>query len=340
MNKKAFEIQFNWLFVLVAGAAILLLFTGIVVKQKNISDESTKATLLKSIDSIIIGAGVSTDTTTKIPIPNADIEVNCGRISAGAVSRQYQNLILFAPSLLKGDKLITQTMTLGVPYKATNLLFITSPQVRYILVGSTSLAKEVNKSLPSELKKELYETLPTNITNENNYRLKFVFFDSSTEVGSISLINFQKIPDEDVTAVKFEGDIEKGRIKFYQKKKSLFELVGEPIYLGKSSLIGAVYTDKLELYECSMQNVFSKINLITKIYIERTNKLKGTVGIGLPKCGAIYTDALTYLNNINSKTSSEFKKQSKNGIDDIVGCSKKVSEKNNNAQINSCPLIY
>ena len=93
--------QFNWIFVLVAGTAILLFFTVVVVKQKNVSEMSTKATVLKSIEAIIIGASVGTDTTNIIDIPDSDIEVNCGRVSLGSISKQYQSLILFAPSSLK-----------------------------------------------------------------------------------------------------------------------------------------------------------------------------------------------------------------------------------------------
>ena len=68
MNKKGFEIQFNWIFVLVAGTAIILFFTVVVIKQKNVSETSTKATILKSMEAVITGASVSTDTTNIIDI--------------------------------------------------------------------------------------------------------------------------------------------------------------------------------------------------------------------------------------------------------------------------------
>ncbi len=38
-KKGAIEIQFNWLFVLIVGAVILIIFSGIIIKQKNISVE-------------------------------------------------------------------------------------------------------------------------------------------------------------------------------------------------------------------------------------------------------------------------------------------------------------
>ena len=48
-NKKGFEMQFNWIFVLVAGMVILLFFTMVVVEQKGVSETTAKATVLKSM---------------------------------------------------------------------------------------------------------------------------------------------------------------------------------------------------------------------------------------------------------------------------------------------------
>ena len=40
MNRKGFELQFNWIFVLIAGALILAFFFTIAQKQRNLSQQS------------------------------------------------------------------------------------------------------------------------------------------------------------------------------------------------------------------------------------------------------------------------------------------------------------
>lgn len=333
MDKKAFELQFNWLFVLVAGAAILLFFTVVIIKQKSVSETSTKATVLKSIEAIITGAGVSTDTINKVEIPNSDIEVSCGRVSIGGVSKQHQNLILFAPSLVKGDKLVTQTLTFSVPYRATNLLYMTSPQIRYIVIGDTNLAKQINKSLPSELKKEFYQSSPE-INNSNNYKVRFVVFGDMIEFPK-ALAN---MPDSDVTALKVNGDSEKGTIEFWQKEGFSWLSKGMSSYIGKSSLIGAVHTDTFELYECNMQNVFARLNLVTKIYSDKAKKLvqKSVVSSRDIQCNQFYNNALGQLNNIFT-ASSNFNSEN---IGTLSEAAKLLANENKNAQIYSCTLIY
>src|SRR3989344_3647703 len=138
MDKKAFEIQFNWIFVLVAGAAILLFFSSVIIKQKDISQASTSIELLRTMETVIAGASASTDTTVPLDISDFEIRIGCNKVSIGSSSSQYRNLVLFAPSLVKGSSL-TQTLAFSEPYRSTNLLFITSSQVKYVLIGLDSL---------------------------------------------------------------------------------------------------------------------------------------------------------------------------------------------------------
>lgn len=332
-NKKGIEIQFNWIFVLVAGAAILLFFTAIVVKQKSSSESSAKTTILKSIESIIASAGVSTDTTTIEDIPNSEIDVDCDKVSVKGVAKQYQNLILFAPSTIKGDSLMTQTLTFIAPYRSTNMLYVTSPGLRYILVGNSELAREINRSLPVELKKEFYKTLPP-IKNTNNYRVKFVVFDD-VSIEGMDITSLQKMLDASVIAIKVVGDNKEGKIEFYEKSNKAFKLKGIKPYIGKSSLIGAIYSDKLEIYSCNMQNTFLRLNLVTNVYIDRTIKLKEEMASN-SKCIEIYDWASNNLNIILAE-SSDF---SQSDIDRIRYAAENLAAANNEAQVFSCPLIY
>ena len=336
MNKKAFEIQFNWIFILVAGAAILLFFASVIVKQKNISETSTRATVLKSIDAIITGASVTIDTTKIENIPSSEIDVGCNRVAIGSlssdVSKQYQNLILFSPSSIKGSKFIWQTAAFSVPFRAINLLYIASPQVRYIIIGSSTLAIDINKSMPADLKKEFYQSIPS-IKNENNYKIRLIVFEN-IDMSGINLKNLEKMPDLDVTAIKVNGDNEKGTINFYQKNGDSWMSKGSSSYIQKSSLIGAVYTDTLDAYQCNMQNVFSRLNLVTKIYADRTNELIKTTS--QLSCRQFYSNALAELNKISAASSSF----NKNNVDAIVDSAKSLANINNDAKTYSCPLLY
>lgn len=337
-NKKAFEMQFNWVFVLIVGAAILVFFTAIAIKQKGVSEASAGITVLKSVQAIVNSASVSTDTTKIVNIPNSKVEIGCNKISVGSSSKQYGNLILFAPGIVSGDKLLTKTSTFSMPYKVANLLYMTSPQVRYILIGNNELANQVNKSLSSELKKEFYDVIPL-LKNENNYKVRFVFFEGFDP--SVDLAPFADMPDEDVTALKVSGgNEEKGALNFYQKKGIDFEPKGTSSYIGLSSLLGAVYSDQLENYDCSMQNAFSRLGLIANIYLIRTKNLSDYALVNFDiDCAQIYDNLLaagSHFSTIKTR-SSNFDMSS---ISEILDAARSLAQKNDDLQLKSCSLIY
>ncbi|MBI1934904.1 hypothetical protein HYS31_00540 [Candidatus Woesearchaeota archaeon] len=342
MNKRAFEIQFNWLFVLIAGAAILMFFTVIIVKQKGVSETYAKSTVLKSVESIINSASVTTDTVKKEEIPASSIEIGCNRISVGRVSRQYQNLVLFAPQATNGEDIIWQTMGFNVPYRAANFLYITSQQVRYIIIGDSDLSKEINRSLPSELNKGFYSASGTSqIKNNNDQKIRFVIVSNARNAPDASYLQkFQKMKDSDVTAIVFSGNSEKGTIDFYRKKENIWEKEGHSMYIGKAAFIGAVYSDSKELYECSMKNAFSRLRIVNKVYIEKTTKLKND--ISNPSCN--YQAALEELELIGDSSILDPATldigQFQSKINNLVSASKSLSDENKELQRYSCPLVY
>ena len=56
------EITFNWIYIVIAGAVILLFFFSLVVKQKQISEERLSNEVVQIMSSILTGAGVSEKT--------------------------------------------------------------------------------------------------------------------------------------------------------------------------------------------------------------------------------------------------------------------------------------
>ena len=87
-----------------------------------------------------------------------------------------------------------------------------------------------------------------------------------------------------------------------------------------------------------MKNIFTRLNLVTQIYSERTKKLmqKAAVSSREVQCNQFYNNALAKLNTIFTASSS-FNKEN---IDSITESAKLLSNENKNAQIYSCTLIY
>ena len=344
-NKKAFEVQFNWFFVLIAGAAILVIVSFIIFKQKNISESSSNSVALRSIESVISGTSVSTDTSSVIEVPDLSIQVDCGKISIGKISKQYPRLVLFAPFVIKGNKIIAQTLSFNAPYKSSNILLMTSQNVRYILIGNSDLIKTINKTLPPDINKENFSSYnAVKIKNSNNYKVRFVFDNFAGNLESAS--NFppllSKMPGGDVTALNIIEDSskDKGKIEFYENNGNSFKKKGNSHYLGKSSLIAAVYSDTPEHYECNMKNVFAKHELVTQVYSQRINNLNGISSISADCKNNAYTAALPILSSIQTSSNKLSKSISESERNNLANAAESLKTQNKEAQKFSCPMIY
>ncbi|PIN68547.1 hypothetical protein COV93_09025, partial [Candidatus Woesearchaeota archaeon CG11_big_fil_rev_8_21_14_0_20_43_8] len=79
------DLQFNWIFVLIAGAVILAIFFAVANSLKQSSDDKIDLEVSTDLKSILIGAKVSTDSSNVIPIPSSDITIEADGIKVGAL---------------------------------------------------------------------------------------------------------------------------------------------------------------------------------------------------------------------------------------------------------------
>ena len=234
MGKRGMiELHFNWIFVLIAGAVIFVFFINIVNKQRDFSEIKSSGTIITNLDSILIGAQVSTKTVNMIDMPKVDIGFECNRFFIGSLPKQIKSNVVFAPGLLKGKNMITWTLDWNTPYRVTNFLYITDPQLRYVVVYydlTQAIADKIFDELPKEINKEIIRINQLNgFSNKNNYKVKFIFVINDV-VGDVvdapdtkALNQLTDMNDKDVTAINVNAGtsdvIEStGKIGFFQKE--------------------------------------------------------------------------------------------------------------------------
>src|SRR3989338_8412399 len=157
-KKGVIEVQFNWILVLIIGAVILMLFAGIIIRQKNISETSKNVQLLNNLNAIFSGSEASSGTVNVVKIPGARIEFRCNRYSIGKLSKQLDVMNIFSPFVLEGDRLISMTLDFSMPYRITNLVYLTSPKYRYIFLGGDD-AIRMERMMPNETFSGIFSTL-------------------------------------------------------------------------------------------------------------------------------------------------------------------------------------
>jgi len=256
-------------------------------------------------------------------VPNTKINFGCSGYSIGNVAEQ-SNVNVFAPSVLEGDSIISMTAAWKVPYKVTNLVYVTNPKIRYIFVGSSDFANDIFEMIPDEIRNDGY-TNANIIENENDDHVRIIFFDQDPVFPS-SLVGIS------VTALKVSGDKNKGTIEFFASLDDEFVSEGTSYYVGESVLLGAIFSDNLDSYSCVMENVFSKLDTVSQVYEMKINNLR-LIYEDQP-CGGFYDPgSITTI----KEASGAFSQSNLEIIDSNI---RNLQNQNNEIKKLSCPLIY
>jgi len=325
MKKATVQIQFHWIFVVVVGAIILLFFTTMILKQKNVSDQKLSIDVLNNMDKILTGAIVSPQTLSVISAPKMDIDFNCNSFGVGKSAINTKRRIIFAPSLLSGRFLIPWSLPWKTPFRVDNFLYLTTEGVRYVFVnGDGDLDKELFDDI--EVTKQFLEPLEllSQINNINNYKFKLIYFNTIPSVD----LSYLRVDDGDITAINIiPGTSEDfGTIEFYKYEQEFvpkWSITQTKDYLEIPLIYGAIFSESAEDYECAMNKALQRLRYVAQVYKDRTNAL-----VSFSECSVFYST--DYIDIILDSTVME----------DIYDAKLKLSLQNLGAQAASCPLIY
>jgi len=340
-KRGALEVQFNWVFVMVAGALILVFFFGIVQKQREMSNAKIADSLLTNIESISTGAAVATGTVQPVDLPNLGIGFECTdeclcTYSIGDIRNEYKDKIIFAPTLIKGNQMILWTLDWKVPFRATNFVYATTRNDKYFFitdkVAPTALYTRLSEIIPPEVNAEFIQI--TNFTdlsglkNQNYNSVKLVFVDTDKPLISdfFEMDSFRKT---DLNAVYLKS----GDAVFYDKtnKKRLEFEMSDFSYYGEPAILGAIFAGSANSYECNMISGLLRLQDIVSLYIARAEYLDDesdcSVGYSVDNLEELHGSAGASANDPNA----------------ILGLNTYVSSvKSQNDQLlsKSCAMIY
>jgi hypothetical protein len=274
-GKKAFELQFHWIFILIAGALILAFFFSVAYKQRAYSQEKLELTLATDIENIFTGAIISRGTAQKLPVPPQGIAFECSsgcdcRFRIERAAKPFGDKAMFAPELLADQDITVWALELKLPYRVTNLLYLTNPNTKYYLVyqdepTSTQLLSQMSKNIPPLIG---YENITlqelTSLQAEDYEHTKFVFLNADPPTLDDS---FRR---KSASAIK----VDHNGVAFYEKDGVNLARVKYLSYIGLPSLYAAMFAQDYVMYECGLRTAFRKLSYVSFLYAERAAELQ------------------------------------------------------------------
>jgi hypothetical protein len=347
-KKATIEVQFNWIFVLIVGAIILVFFFGFIQKQRSLSEQKISYTLLSDIESIATGAGVTKGTAQSVKMPKRGIDFECTEeclctFSSGEINKPFHDKIMFTPTEIYGTELIMWTKEWKFPFRVTNFVYATSPSVMYFLVYSESstnsvkLMKTVDSLLPEKVQriKIKFDELPE-AKNENYAEVRFIFLD----IPDPEAVFDPSFKETKLTALAVYPNT--GQLIFYDQlvKNQLTFEAKDSYYFGDASMFGAMFSGDVKLYECNMKTAFERMRYISRVYKERMIFLQASMADSpcaahyiTDPIDAIMSDLTFNINNIETQKGIL-------PVSGMVTARQELEEFNEKLLRGSCPRIY
>ena len=269
--KGEVEIAFNWIYILIAGAVILLFFVGIIVQQKSASENYLAAEVVRMMESIFAGAGVSEKTKNIVDASGLadyilyfDCEEGVGKFGVQDKPGGVEDTVhpLFAPLTIQSTQLLTWSLPYNLPYKVVDFLFITSPNTQYYVFGSDPFVDELDEEMAEFKNVEIVADFQAYALLNPGLKYQVRVVDTTGSLGNQAIPSkLQELPDEKVTMVAFRGT----NIDFFHKVGREWVSEGEAVSLFSlgaqegnilerdAAKFAAVFAGSREQYECNME---------------------------------------------------------------------------------------
>ncbi|MEM4263653.1 MAG: hypothetical protein QW666_02035 [Candidatus Woesearchaeota archaeon] len=354
MKKKGFEMQFHWVFILIAGAIILAFFFSLVQKQRALSEEKLSITLATDMEAVFSGAIESKGTAQPLVIPRTGIAFSCSQACEcnfviGKKATEFRDKILFAPSLLSGQNAVAWAQELKMPFRVANFLYLTNPNIKYYLVyeasnqDSLKLYRIISDALPQGLNLESIDSTGKvkGLKAGGFQETKFVFLDITSDVESVLVGLDRSFRKEKVSAVlvqpasKLVSFFEKENSNSLEFSKSLSVFIGEP------SIFAAIFSSDSQMYECGMRSAFSRLSHVAQIIYERAQKLQDEMQLqNRTECIYLLDSLESIKESSNQIVSAPLIYEKIQDVNNIVSQEEALERENRNIIQLSCPEIY
>ena len=305
--------------------------------------------MMNSFDAIFAGSKASDNTVSILPAPpDTELEYICDNdgfseiaISGTIAARQNPNRIMFAQRDISGRQFVVFTRSIDLPFKVDNALFVTDLHTKYYVLNNPdqpNLAPAIMQYLPANITKELV-TDPQAILSQGHPEVVIISFGNMPD--ALPRLAEARVRNIDIRPTQ-QGA---GSVQFREKKggKERFDPAqGESKYYGVTLLLGAIFSENKDYYECAIKKLHTKVQVVSQIYARRSALLETEIHSGI--CQASYGDAIAELEELRKISAGEYSMTP----DDVnsqevlrfADVKTNLQQLNEKVELHSCPLLY
>ena len=335
-------VPLHWIYVLIAGTVILLFFVVIVARQKAVAEQELSLTVVNKLESIFTGAALSDQTVNLVEVPELKLEFLCeesgyAAYRIGSISREITHQPIFAPATLETARLITWSLEFQLPFKVTNLLMLSSPDVLLLVVydpASPGMKERLERALPEQLNVRYVPIGSLSGAGIAADQVRLGFAPRPPQALPASL---QQLPDARGSAIQLNADA----VTFYKKRGSQLAYQEAVAVVGSfeennPALLAALFTDDAVSYRCTMGKAFQRLALLAPIYEERTRRI--TAGYPPTDRCALLADPRSFARL--SEQAASCTPLYQDSCTAVIELARAIRDQSTNMRQSNCPVLY
>lgn len=242
------------IFTIVAGSLIIFFFFSLSQSQSAGAEKAAQAKSLNFLDTLVKTSATARNTANNISIVDDTLLFMCDDSGMrfgyeSHVEMYFHNMVIFSPRQLRGGTLLVYSRGADVPYRSTNILYMTTPA--YIVENATNLYE-----FP-------FKTVPINPPSRNDKRRTVINWDQRNSYPPTVLQNLvivQEVADEEYGSVIYPGTGPiAGRTVWYPNREFLY---------------GAILSADKKSYDCVLNAYFRQLLFTNELQANRAALLK------------------------------------------------------------------
>ena len=230
MNRKAIGMMVVWIFIMIAGGLILLLFFFIGDAQAESARTGLSLQALQRLEAILVTQQASDNTYAQLPIPREQIQFTCdyfsnpqgitSEIRIGGLPREKPYDLIVGRDMMT-DELLVFSYRAMVPFSIGNILYVSNEQEALILrgVGYDNQIENLLQLLPAPIAAQTYtgENAGGGVNAANLQNTRVVTFSGSAPSGNPTQSSGIVSPQDAVFIhVQSSRILDQGTVRFWR----------------------------------------------------------------------------------------------------------------------------
>lgn len=334
--------QFNWVFAVVAGGIILLLFLFIIGQLQAVGDAKLGASILQSMDAIITGSEATDNAVTFIPINNLfSLLITCDEdsrllIENSVSSMDIRNRLIYAPTSVGSKELFVATKPLARPFPLGNAVLFSDEDILFLVYRPVSASTDNNAMLD-----EVVSFFPRNVTFMDTGIFQPVFskYKKVIVITTVDPPNNLRQTTETYPGVSVLRNTnaiwikinteESAELSSKTQRESTFTSQGTVTLPRFDFVTMLAYSGSKEFFECSLNKLHQRLRVVSMIYMQRAETLQ-TSDLVEARCRPRYAEAIPELRALTQSLTAY-------NLQDRITALERI---NRNLLLASCPLLY